>query len=423
MFNMDGIWVYLISIVSSIFLLLKLFSLKQTWQKNLPPSPPALPIIGHLHLLKGPFHKTLLSLSNQYGPIVSLKFGFQNVLIISSPALLDECFNKNAIIFANRPRLLAGEILNYNYTTINSSPYGHHWRNFRRIAAREIYSTNRLMMCLSIRQQEVRNLLKDLFENSRTSFQKVEMKSRLSKLSFNIIMRMILGKRCLGVQGEILEESKCIRDIISEIFASIIVAATDTSAATMEWTMSLLLNYPEVLKKARAEISKIVGEDRLVDESDFPNLPFLQSIIKESMRFKTIGPLLTPYESSDDCIIRGYHIPQGTMLIVNAWAIHMDPDVWEDPTSFKPERFEGLEDEAHKLIPFGLGMRACPGAGLANKVMGLALASLIQCFEWERPSEELVDMSEGSGLTTPKAQPLEAMCKARESMINVLEKL
>ncbi|KAF2295420.1 hypothetical protein GH714_032857 [Hevea brasiliensis] len=168
----------------------------------------------------------------------------------------------------------------------------------------------------------------------------------------------------------------------------------------MEWTMSLLLNYPEVLKKARAEISKIVGEDGL-----------------------TIGPLLTPYESSDDCIIRGYHIPQGTMLIVNAWAIHMDPDVWEDPTSFKPERFEGLEDEAHKLIPFGLGMRACPGAGLANKVMGLALASLIQCFEWERPSEELVDMSEGSGLTTPKAQPLEAMCKARESMINVLEKL
>ncbi|KAJ0026367.1 hypothetical protein Pint_06976 [Pistacia integerrima] len=88
----------------------------------------------------------------------------------------------------------------------------------------------------------------------------------------------------------------------------------------------------------------------------------------------------------------------------------------------------GLKDwngevEAYNFIPFGRGRRSCPGAGLANRVMGLALATLIQCFEWERISEEEVDLTEGTGLIMPKVKPLEAMCKARECMLNVLSKL
>ncbi|KAJ0026375.1 hypothetical protein Pint_06979 [Pistacia integerrima] len=96
------------------------------------------------------------------------------------------------------------------------------------------------------------------------------------------------------------------------------------------------------------------------------------------------------------------------MLIVNAWS--------EDPESFRPERFEGLEGEvkAYNFIPFGRGRRSCPRAGLANRVMGLALATLIQSFEWERISEAEVDLTGGIGLTMPKVKPLEAMCKARE---------
>ncbi|KAK3232017.1 hypothetical protein Dsin_003898 [Dipteronia sinensis] len=92
------------------------------------------------------------------------------------------------------------------------------------------------------------------------------------------------------------------------------------------------------------------------------------------------------------------------MLTVKTWAIHRDPKVWDDLTSFKPEGFEGLMEGGHqayyyKFVPFGLGQQACPGAGLANRVMSLALAALIQCFEWERISEENTDMSEGTGIT------------------------
>ncbi|WRX09096.1 Cytochrome P450 - like 10 [Theobroma cacao] len=102
------------------------------------------------------------------------------------------------------------------------------------------------------------------------------------------------------------------------------------------------------------------------------------------------------------------------MVFVNAWAIQRDPELWEDSTSFKPERFEGREGTTHnKLMPFGLGRRACPGMGLAHRVVGVALGSLIQCFEWEKVSDKEIDMTEGTGLTMPKVEPLEAMCKRR----------
>ncbi|KAK4841115.1 hypothetical protein QYF36_026241 [Acer negundo] len=96
-----------------------------------------------------------------------------------------------------------------------------------------------------------------------------------------------------------------------------------------------------------------------------------------------------------------------------------DPKLWDEPNSFKPERFETGEGETRKLMPFGLGRRSCPGSGLAQRVMGLALGSLIQCFEWQRVGDEKVDMTEGKGITMPKADPLEVLCKARPITNNV----
>ncbi|CAB4314572.1 unnamed protein product [Prunus armeniaca] len=72
--------------------------------------------------------------------------------------------------------------------------------------------------------------------------------------------------------------------------------------------------------------------------------------------------MLVPHVSSDDCTIGGFDIPRDTMVLINAWAVHRDPELWSDPESFKPERFESGEDISYKLMPFGLGRRACPEA-------------------------------------------------------------
>ncbi|KAL1224435.1 Cytochrome P450 81D11 [Cardamine amara subsp. amara] len=109
-------------------------------------------------------------------------------------------------------------------------------------------------------------------------------------------------------------------------------------------------------------------------------------------------------------MLAGYDVPRGTMLLVNVWAMHRDPSIWEDPEIFKPERFENGK-ETQKVLSFGIGRRACPGAGLSHRLVSLALGSLIQCFEWERIGEECVDNIEAPMMRP--ATPLVAMCKAR----------
>ncbi|KAK4393416.1 cytochrome [Sesamum angolense] len=212
-------------------------------------------------------------------------------------------------------------------------------------------------------------------------------------------------------------------EIITGLIVALIIAGTDASVVTTEWAMSLLLNHPEVLEKARNELDTLVGHERIVDEHDLPKLRYLHCIVLETLRLFPSVPTLVPHEPSEDCKIGGYNVPKGTMILVNAWAIHRDPKVWDDPLSFKPHRFETMEVETHKLLPFGMGRRACPGAGLAQKFVGLTLGSLIQCFEWERMSAEKIDLNEGSGITLPKAKTLEAMCKPRHVMEKLLRQV
>lgn len=199
-------------------------------------------------------------------------------------------------------------------------------------------------------------------------------------------------------------------------------AGTDTSAGTMEWALSNLLNNPKTLVQAQTEIDINVGQSRLMEESDLAKLPYLHSIIKETLRMYPADPLLVPHESSGECTIGGFNVPRGTMLLVNNWAIQNDPNLWEEPSKFKPERFQEVEREGDKYVslPFGAGRRGCPGEGLAMRMVGSALGSLIQGFDWERIGEEMLDMGEGTGLTMPKAKPLLAMCRPRPAMVNLL---
>ncbi|KAL7116978.1 hypothetical protein ACP275_03G041500 [Erythranthe tilingii] len=507
-------WFYSVSLLTLLFLvpLSKLIHQRKRYRiKNFPPSPAGkLPIIGHLHLLKTPLHKTLNQFSQKHGPIISLRFGFRNAVVLSSPSAVEECFTKNDTLVLNRPKFLSGKLLNYNFTTLGAVPYGPLWKNLRRLTAVEIFSTARLNGFSGIRQDETNLLLKKLYQlSSRGGFVKVEMKSKLSELSFNIVMRIVARKRYFGdhemenesevrrfrvlieelsylsgasnpgdflpflqwfdyqnlekrmiilqkemdsfLQGliderrrngdcggekttmidsmlalQVSEPENYSDQIIKGIILVVLMAGTDTSAVTMEWSMSLLLNHPDVLNKAKTELDRYVGGSRLVNEHDITKLPYLRGIINETLRLYPAIPLLVPRESSDDCTIGPFDVPSQTMFLVNAWAIHRDPRVWVDPERFDPDRYAGLEDEdyRYRLVPFGAGRRKCPGSGLANRVVALALAALVQCFEWERiGGGEAVDMAEGGGLSMPKAVPLEAMCRAREDMMHVLFKL
>ncbi|KAK2426436.1 cytochrome P450 81E8 [Trifolium repens] len=122
--------------------------------------------------------------------------------------------------------------------------------------------------------------------------------------------------------------------------------------------MSNLLNHPEILKKAKNELDNHIGQERLIEEAQAIKLQYLQNIISETMRLHPPATMLVPHLSSEDCIVGGFDVPRNTMLMVNAWAIQRDPNLWPDPMSFKPERFEnGQQAVVPGFLPFGMGRR------------------------------------------------------------------
>ncbi|KAK3043647.1 hypothetical protein RJ639_000063 [Escallonia herrerae] len=486
-------------VILSLLLIFKVFKHKQQKYKNLPPSPPSLPIIGHLHLLKEPVHETLDSLSQKYGPVLGLRFGVRNVLIVSSSSAVEECFTKNDIIFANRPRLILEKHLNYDCTTMGAANYGHLWRTLRRITSLETSNLRRDEAVLLVKQ-----FVKSCGGDGSST---VDLKASFGELAINMISMMIMGKRYYGedvadpkiavhfqglmreflqllkisnigdylpifrwmdfggleksmialmkrmdkfLQDTVDEHRQKLRDntatngsrepqrltmidtllalqetepefytdqIVKGLIMIMLIAGTESSFTTMEWAMSLLLNHPDTMKKIRSQIDSQVGHDRVLEEEDLPKLTHLQNAINETLRLCPAVPLLIPHYSSEDCTVGGYDVPGGTMLLVNAWTIHRDPSQWTEPEKFKPERFEGETGEGFKMVPFGAGRRRCPGVSLAHKMVGLALGSLIQAFEWEKDGPENVDMSAAVGFSLSKLKPLQAVCKPRANMI------
>lgn len=182
-----------ILLIFSIFIFLKLQNARN---KKLPPSPPSLPIIGHLHLLKSPIHQTFKSLSCKYGPIMYLRFGISQAIIVSSASIAEQCFMKNDIVFANRPKSLASKHLGYNHTTIGFSPYGDHWRNLRRISNIQIFSNFSLNNSSAVRTEEVRLVAKKLILDYKGGItRKVKLKFLFDKLMYDVLTKMVAGKR------------------------------------------------------------------------------------------------------------------------------------------------------------------------------------------------------------------------------------
>ncbi|KAF8070825.1 hypothetical protein N665_1130s0002 [Sinapis alba] len=213
--------------------------------------------------------------------------------------------------------------------------------------------------------------------------------------------------------------------IIKGLMLGIMFAASETSAVTIEWAMTSLLNHPELLEKLKLEIDEKIGQDRLIEETDIQNLPYLQNVVSETLRLYPAAPLLVPRLTVEDIKVGGYDVPRETMVMVNAWSIHRDPELWTEPEKFNPERFngergEGDKDDVRTLITFGSGRRMCPGAGLANKIVTLALGSLIQCFDWGRVNGQEIDMTEGPEMAMRKVVPLRAICNLRPVMNKLL---
>ncbi|XP_068655284.1 cytochrome P450 CYP82D47-like [Aristolochia californica] len=478
-----------------------------------PPEPAGRwPVVGHLPLLQGnePLALTYGALADKFGPVFTIWMGAHRTLVVSSWELAKECFSTNDRILATRPRGAAGKYMAYNYTMFGLAPYGHFWRDSRKLATIELLSSHRLDSLKHLRATEVGLSIKhlhELWEENNKLPVKVDMKEWFVDLTFNTIVMMIAGKRYFGsnITAD-LEEARRAKKAIGEFFVllgafvpsdalpflewldlkghisamkrvfkeldsmmslwvnehrqrrnldkskhdgdfidvmlsiadrtethagddfdkyikamslTMILAATDTSFLTLSWTLALLLNNRHELKKAQDEIDTIIGKNRIVNESDIENLPYLRAIVKEALRLHPPAPLLVPHESMEDCNIGGFHVPAGTRVIANLYKLHRDPRVWPNPEEFQPERFLTSHRDMDgrgkhfEFIPFGSGRRMCPGMTLALRIVNLNLGSLLHGFDIETPNGERVGMKASRGITLPMAGPLDVIVTPR----------
>ncbi|KAK6795065.1 hypothetical protein RDI58_008518 [Solanum bulbocastanum] len=167
------------------------------------------------------------------------------------------------------------------------------------------------------------------------------------------------------------------------ILGDAFVGGTESVYTSLEWTMMELLMHPRVLKKLEDEVRELGQGKTEITEDDLGNMQYLKAVIKESFRLHPPNPLLLPRESREDVKLLDYDKPSKTQGLINAWAMGRDPLL---------QNFE--------LI------RGCPGMTFAIIINELALARIVQKFNFALPKEEDLDMTECNGLSVRRKLPL-----------------
>ncbi|KAK1420158.1 hypothetical protein QVD17_21522 [Tagetes erecta] len=207
------------------------------------------------------------------------------------------------------------------------------------------------------------------------------------------------------------------RNDMSHLFFALFVAGTETTTSTLEWAMAELIHNQEKLEMARLEVSKVMKNNKnMIQESDMSRLPYLQAIIKETLRLHPPGPFIVPHQAIQDVEIHGFLVPKNAEILCNVWAMGRDPNVWSHPEKFMPERFLDnnidYKGQDFEFIPFGAGRRICPGLNLAHRMLHIMLGSLIQKFDWMlegNMAAQDMDMSDKPGLALKRNVPLKVI--------------
>ncbi|GAA5916201.1 hypothetical protein JCM8208_000032 [Rhodotorula glutinis] len=161
-------------------------------------------------------------------------------------------------------------------------------------------------------------------------------------------------------------------------------AGSDTTADGINTFIMSMITHPEVQAKAQAELDSVVGRGRLPSFSDQPDLVYCGAVVREILRWRTVIAGGLAHATTEDDWYNGYFIPKGTIVLANHWSIHLDPELYPEPTSFKPERFispEGklvgtkFSDAGHHA--YGFGRRICPGKHIADRSLFIVFTRLL----------------------------------------------
>ncbi|XLR49249.1 hypothetical protein S83_033909 [Arachis hypogaea] len=430
---------------------------------NIAPGPWKLPIIGNIHhLATSTPHRKLRDLSKIHGPLMHLQLGeiftihslstlwklletakkictlelFTSKCVDSFQLIREEEFTsliKRIIAATNNnngsPVNLTQEVFSTIYTVTSRAAFGMKFKDQERFISLakelakvgtgfslgDLFPSAKWLQLLSGLRPKIEKLhgqTDQILQNIINEHK--EAKSSKSKEGqgeveglLDVLLRFEDGN---GSNQDFSLTSNNIKAIILNIFG----AGGGTTATTIDWAMAEMIKNPTIMKKAQVEVRENFNKKGSVDETCLNKLKYLKSVVKETLRLHPPVPLLLPRECRSECDINGYHIPEKSKVIVNAWAIGRDPNYWSEPERFYPERFfdSSIDYRGNNFeyIPFGAGRRMCPGSALGVINVELALAYLLYHFDWKLPSEmrsEELDMTEALGVTVRRKDDLQ----------------
>ncbi|TKY89373.1 hypothetical protein EX895_001904 [Sporisorium graminicola] len=228
----------------------------------------------------------------------------------------------------------------------------------------------------------------------------------MSRLLNDLKQRVREGTDVPCITGNILKdpEAKLTDQELSSICLSMVSAGLDTLANTFIWSMGFLAKRPDIQQKAYDEMYKVY--QGAIPRSDEEAVEYITALHKECSRYFSVLKLALPKATLGDSTYKGAHIPSGTTVFLNAWAIHQDRDRYGDVENFRPERFlEPGEENKQAHYSFGAGRRMCAGVHLANRELYVAFCKVIHFFKIEPsldPAEQEYDMNPATGCANPK---------------------
>ncbi|KAG7096665.1 hypothetical protein E1B28_004080 [Marasmius oreades] len=173
--------------------------------------------------------------------------------------------------------------------------------------------------------------------------------------------------------------------------ASLYSGASDTTVSAIYAFFLAMTLYPQVLKKAQAEIDLVVGNERLPRIEDRSRLPYVDALVKEVFRWNSVVPLAVPHRAMQNDIHEGFFIPKGSLILPNIWKLTHDPKIYFNPMEFNPDRYisaegRGVEPDPRPLC-FGFGRRICPGMHLADVSVFASCAMSLAVFDVSKRTE------------------------------------
>lgn len=221
----------------------------------------------------------------------------------------------------------------------------------------------------------------------------------------------------------------------SYIAGDLVEAGSSTTADQLHGFLMAMVTHRDVQRRAQEEIDAVVGKDRLPTLDDYYSLPYICGCVKETLRWAPSIALMVPHSPMKDDIYEGYKIPAGSSIVLNVWALNMDPESFPDPKRFDPARYQDEKRTEREVavgntsaysaggskVPprhnylFGAGRRLCQGIDVAERSLFLAVACLVWSFDISCPHAETIDMEDLRGGMATLPAPFECVMEPRDA--------